>query len=67
MPDLSRDLGPDSWILFSHETADRVLTQAALVVLRYKDHEETTAGGAQACDDIVEHLRALAKRWGVTL
>jgi hypothetical protein len=66
MPDLTGDLGPYN-LEPDHATADRVLTQAALVVLRYRDHRDTTAEGRQACDDVVEHLRALGRRWGVTL
>ncbi len=66
MPDLTSDLGPYN-IEPDHATADRVLTQAALVVLRYRDHPDTTAEGGQACNDLVEHLRVLARKWGVTL
>ncbi len=67
MPDLTHDLGPYENPIGDHFTADRVFTQCALVVLRYRDNEDTTSGGCQACDDLVGHLRALAKKWGVTI
>ncbi len=67
MTDLTHDLGNhDLWVP-DRRTADRVFTQCALVVLRYRDDKDTTSGGYQACDDLIEHLRALARKWGVTI
>ncbi len=67
MPNLTHDLGPHGREIADPVMADRILTQATLVVLRYRDRPNTTVEGHQACDDLVEHLRALAKMWGVTL
>lgn len=66
MSDLTRDLGPVSEDDDDPSPA-RIFTECALVALRYRDAQKTTADGRHTAQEIANAITIVAARWGVRL